>query len=339
MTTPESRLPVDTSVQIPASVRASTAAAEAAYKAAYGEPAPDATAPPETPPAPAAEATPPAPPAEPPAPPPPPAEPVTAAEWEHRYNSMKGRFDQASQTNGMLQEQMREMGDELTRVHATITQRQQAPRQDPPPPRKLVTQADMDTYGPELIDVIRRAAVEAVAPELQSQRQEIRKTGQRVASTTVHSALGAQIPNWEEINSSPRFLDWLRKPDVYSGQLRSAMLTAAFQAADAPRVLAFFKGFQTEEATTGHAPPAQQSSEPETPRVAAVPLESLAAPGKARPASDIQPQGPDAKPVFTRAQVASFYDQVRKGLYAGREADKAKAEQAIVAAGREGRIR
>lgn len=356
MPTPESRLPVDPTVVVPASVRRATELAEAAHKAVYGDPAPAAPAPDAipvpadpavTPPAtPAAEATPPATPAEPTPPPQPaapaaPAEPVSAEEWQHRYNSMKGRFEQSSQTTGTLQEQLREMSDELMRVNAVLNQRHAQPEpQRQVAPKKLVTKADVDTYGPELVDLIQRAAVEAIAPELQHQRREIQQTRQRVASNTVHQALASAIPDWEQINENPRFLSWCNKRDIYSGQVRSEMLTKAFQAADAPRVIAFFRGFLTEEAATGNALPTPTPSEPATPRVAAVPLESLAAPGKARPASEVQPSAmPDGKPVFTHKQVADFYTQVRQQKFAGREAEKQRIEQSIILAGREGRVR
>jgi hypothetical protein len=190
--------------------------------------------------------------------------------------------------------------------------------------------------------VVTRAARQALEPKLNALQQENRELRQRVSqtgTTSVHDALDAKLPEWHEINRDPRFHQWLSLPDVYSGVIRNNLLRTAFQAADAPRVLTFFKGFLAEEAATGNAPAPQQNEPVTPPRVAAVPLENLAAPGKARPASGTPPSAPADVPSFTRAQVASFYDAVRKGAYNGREAEKIQYEKQIFAAQNAGRIR
>jgi hypothetical protein len=43
-------------------------------------------------------------------------------------------------------------------------------------------------------------------------------------------------------------------------------------------------------------------------------------------------------PIYTGAQIAKLYNQHRRGAYAGREAEWARQEDDIIAAGREGRI-
>lgn len=119
------------------------------------------------------------------------------------------------------------------------------------------------------------------------------------------------------------------------------MLDAAYQAADAPRVLAFFTGFVNDEAiAAGNVAPAPTPEPPQAPRQAAVPLERLAAPGRARPAGGSDaPNVPADKPTFTRKQISVFYNDVRRGAYAGREAEKAAREREIFSAQNEGRVR
>jgi hypothetical protein len=102
----------------------------------------------------------------------------------------------------------------------------------------------------------------------------------------------------------------------------------------------FFQAFLNEERATGQLPDTQAPPQaPPAPRAAAVPLDSLAAPGRAKPASGNGFAGAADKPVFTRAQISEFYAKVRRGEYAGREQDKDRDEAAIYAAQREGRIR
>lgn len=353
--------PADTAVAIPPSVQRQIDSVAALHAAAYGGPG-EAPAAPEPPAPPAPPAPPPAP--EPPAPPAPPAAPEPPAppapvragipdsgehgSFEHRYLAMKGRFDQAQRTIGSMQEQMAELGDELGRVNNQLLRvNTGVPQAKPPtqPVRQGIRDEDVNTYGNELIDFVQRAARDAVAPDLARVSTEVQHTNQRVARTvnsTMHEALDDAVPEWRDINVNPRFKAWCRLPDVYSGAVRGKLLNAAFQAADAPRVVAFFQGFLSEEQATGQisAPPAEPPAAPaEAPRVAAVPLETLAAPGRAKPATGGSASGSAEKPVFTRAQISEFYVNVRKGQYAGREADKARDEAAIFAAQREGRVR
>lgn len=119
------------------------------------------------------------------------------------------------------------------------------------------------------------------------------------------------------------------------------MIDAAYAAASAPRVLAFFKGFLAEEVATGNIePPATLQQPTPAPRVPAVPLATIAAPGRARPASGGNTPAPaEDKPTFTRAMITAFYNDIRAGRWAGRDQDRAAYEQAIFAAQREGRIR
>lgn len=348
--------PIDPDVKIPDSVRAAAARAESYYKQAAPAAPPAAPEPPAQPPV--QDATPPSPPpAEPPAQPPqqvappvqpePPAQPptpppqqqVAPEQWEHRYNSMKGRYDQSQQVIAAMQEQMQQLGDELMRTQRMI----QAPQQ-PQRPQPKVTDEDIQAYGPDLINMVQRAAVQAVSPELEAVKQEndhLRQTVTQTQKATVHQILDVQIPNWRDINRDPRFLRWLSLPDIYSGQLRRTMLNGAFQAAQAPRVVAFFKGFLQEEAATGHVDVpvvGQQQVTPPAPRQATIDIATLAAPGRPAPAGGQPPVAPD-RPIYTRTQIADFYRQVREHRYAGREQEKARIEADIFAAQREGRVR
>jgi len=357
--------PTDPNVHVPESVKRAAALAESYYSKApaaapAAPPAAESTilapdAPPAPPPAPVppADVTPPAPPADvaPPAPPadvtPPADADIPPAQWEHRYRSMKGRHDAQVQINGQMQEQMALLGDELVRTQNMMMASPQRQPQAPAPKQTLITPEDTQNYGQDLIDLTRRAALDAVTPQLTALEQENQRLTQRLTKQSqmgVVQTLDQQIPNWREINNDIRFKRWLSLPDIYSGVVRKQTLDAAYQAASAPRVLAFFKGFIADEAiVAGNATPDPTQIEqptPPAPRVAAVPLERLAAPGRARPAGgNDAPNVPADKPVFTRHQITAFYDDVRRGVYAGREPEKAAFERSIFAAQNDGRIR
>ena len=339
----KNQAPVDTSVVIPESVRRAAAAADTLHAQVY-----------QTTPAPATEPQvqpQPAPPApEPqvqPQPAPPAPEPQVQSqsqpapgpeEWEHRYLSMKGRFDQAQTTIGSMQEQMSELGNELVRTQHILNARGQVTLQ-PPPPKPLVTDEDVKNFGPEILDLINRAAKQAVEPELtaiEQQSQQAREDALRVARTGMYTQIGSAMPAWREVNMNPRFVEWLRLPDLYSGRIRQQLLNEAVQAANAPRVLAFFQGFVADELATGQVGSVPQPQP--RPNEPAIPLATLAAPGTARPATG-NTQVPVEKPIYTHNQIAQFYNRVRQGYYNGRTADKDREEAEIFLAQREGRVR
>lgn len=363
--------PIDPNVRVPEGVRRAAEIADNFYKK------PDAPAPDKKPdakqgepPAPAPEpqpnqpATPPAEPViEPVAPAPepvqpaePPAEPATSAEpspgpgetinWEHRYHSMKGRHDQQAAIIQGMQQQMQDLGNELVRTQQFIHNQgltEAAQNSD----QNLLTPEDEETYGPELLSTMKRAAAAAVAPtlsKLEAENSELRQQLEKTSQHTVYTELDRDVPNWRQINAHPAWKHWLSLPDVYSGIVRQELLMNAFQAADAPRIVSIFRGFLTEAAARnqGTKPAPQPTPAPAAPaapaRQPAVSLETLAAPGRAKPAPGGTQVQPDT-PVFTRHQVAAFYSAVRKGEFRGREAEKTALEQQIFAAQKAGRIR
>jgi hypothetical protein len=251
---------------------------------------------------------------------------------------MKGRYDASQAVIGQMQEQMTMLGNELSRTQHLMFQG----NQPPPQPKTLITDADKQAYGDDLIDLTRRAARDAVQPELDALQQENQRLQQnflRQQQQGVTQTLDQEVPNWRTINKSQAFNSWLSLPDIYSGVVRKQMLSAAYEAASAPRVLAFFKGFIQDEVATGNIEPPEAVQQQVAPRQAAVSLERLAAPGKARPAGGNPPTPASETPIFTRAQIARFYSQQGRQAYLGREKDRAADEQLIFAAQREGRVR
>jgi len=178
-------LPPDPHLVLPPAVRKQIAAADAAHKQVFGDavdpnkplPLGTVTVEPEPPKpaAPAAVETQPAPVEPKPAPAttltepqPAPQGTITPEQWDHYTKSMQGRYKQQDGTIATLQDQLMQMGDEVQRLTAMVSrpvygQPGQQPLQPEAAP-KLITDKDVDTYGAELIDEARRAALEATAP-------------------------------------------------------------------------------------------------------------------------------------------------------------------------------
>jgi len=265
-------------------------------------------------------------------------------EWMHQAKSMEGRFKQTQETVQSLQASLSEVTAALasTQVRQPVNQ---PPPVTPTPPVPLITKEDVDTYGQDFLSVAQRAALQAVQPTLMKLEQENKRLEARLltqASQSIEATLDAQVPNWPQINVSPRFKSWLRLRDIYSRQVRQDLLNAAHKAADAAAVVAFFKGFLAEEEATGSTEflTNQQPALTAQPATPSVELQMLAAPGHAKPATGTQPgQSADAPIWITRGQITQFYKNVRDGVYAGKEQDRMNDEAIIFECQRAGRVR
>jgi hypothetical protein len=162
---------------------------------------------------------------------------------------------------------------------------------------------------------------------------------QHTANLTIYQELDRAVPEWRAINADPAFKAWCGLPDVYSGMVRGKLLQSAFQAAAAPRVIAFFKGYQAEQKATGQIPDPQAAAATPAPASPAVSLDTLVAPGRAKPAPGDSAAVAADKPIYTIADIKRFYQLVRTGYYNGREQDKARDEASIFLAQKEGRVR
>ena len=341
---------VDPNVRLPPSVMASSRAAMEAHQRAYpnGQNPPGEQAPP------------------------PPAAPPTTQEvlppeqlpdvnadgtpnWENRFKALKGRYDADSRRWGETQQQYDQRMRDLSQENSSL---KQAPLPGVGQIPQLVSAKEVEDYGADLIDVIKRAAQEAVLPLLTPLATSMGQVQARVESTEketsrqflqrMHGNMDSTVPGWNELNKDPNFIAWTKRPDVYSGLNRQEMLQKAWYAGDSNRVAAFFQGFLAEEAATdpaaaearqqamgaaygGHAQGPAPTAQQPAPRVT---LESLAAPGRARAATGV----PAGKPVWTAAGISSFYMDVANGKFRGRDAERIATEADLMAAQREGRI-
>jgi hypothetical protein len=266
---------------------------------------------------------------------PPPSEDENSETWKSRYMGLQGRYTGSQKKIGELEEQITQMGQELLQTQQWVSRQSRAA---PPPPQSYVTEKDVQEYGSDLVDFTQRAAVQAVAPHLQALEQQNTELQRRLAQEArarLDMRVEAAVPNYREIDEDPRWRRWLLGIDLLSGRVRQQLLNEAIASANAPRVISFFNGFLAEEAATGHSEPAPSSRSFREP---AIHLSSLAAPGRARPATGGDALMPSDRPTYTRAQIKQLYEQHRRGAYVGREAEWARQDADIIAAGKEGRV-
>ena len=212
-------------------------------------------------------------------------------------------------------------------------------------PQTFLTDKDSTEFGTDMVDFASRAAKQEIAPllnvigELRSQVAHLQglvptvntvAANQRAsADERFFEAVSREIPNWRAVNSDPRFHEWLLSPDPMTGITRQTYLEDAQRGRDAARTAVIFN----EWGRISGASQAQQTVA--TPNKAASDLERQVAPGRSLASAPPQPQkGRDWSP----DDITKFYDDVRRGVYRGRDADKATVERDIFLAQREGRV-
>lgn len=267
-----------------------------------------------------------------------PAPVVPEQTWEQRYHTLKGMYDaEVPRMHGQvreLQQQMQQLMADKAAAEA------QAKQQQPEPVKSLITDHDKEAFGTDLIDLIERATESKVSTLRDKEAKLLDRIAQlegqlgdvserQVVSDKDRFLMGLtqKVPDWEQLNTDPGFLQWLAEVDPVYGMPRQAALTSAYEVFDVARVSAVFNSYklliapkQTEQAK---AKPSDQ-------------LQRQVAPTRSRAGNTTVPNDSNTK-IWTQAEIGSFYDEWRRGFLDNDEA--ARIEKEIAAASNEGRIR
>jgi hypothetical protein len=256
-----------------------------------------------------------------PAPPAPSAVPVDLAEELRRSR------DFISAQNGRLQaqaDQMREMQRSIVELQAN---RPGAPAATPPEAPKFVTEKDQEEYGEDLIGLIQRVirqelggpfermalrinALETRLGTASKQAETAQQFATQTADERYFSALDGKIPDWEKVNDTREFVDWLKNQDKLSGETYYNLLAHAHQQRDVGRVVEIFRVYKPELVVDSPAAPAPSTPTPPKPSGRIDPHE-LAAPATTAPAAP--PSTPGQGPIWTQADIDKLYDDKVKG--------------------------
>jgi hypothetical protein len=211
-------------------------------------------------------------------------------------------------------------------LDARIRTIEEAPK---PAPQDPVDNAkDIETFGADLIAMVQRYAEgqqAATNARLDALEQKVGNVVQRTevnAEQVFFDKLAVTVPDAEAINADPAWLVWLGTKDAFTGRPYQEALNDARSKLDVTRVTAIFNAFK------------QVSVQ------AAVPLAS-GLEDQINPQGVGSPPTPPAKPpVFlSEKSILDFYNDVGRGLYAGRDAEMNAKEAQINLAVAEGRVR
>lgn len=232
-------------------------------------------------------------------------------------------------------------------------------KRDDAPGYTAPSQEELDTYGKDLFDIAERFIMPKVAAALadaekrllakiESVTYDVGATKQEVAKTAFDhfkDRLTKRVPEWAKIDSSAGFTEWLDEVDPIYAVPRRNGLTASVQAHNDEATARFFTAYLNQQdaggsrGTTAAAPAPVVGTEPTAtaPQPAPGPkLEDFAAPGKPSSSQTPDPAQPGPK-IWKVSEIQSFYRDVARGVYRGRDDEKARIEREIATAQRERR--
>jgi len=288
--------------------------------------------------------------------------PPAADGWEQKYKVLQGKYNaevprlqrQVQEQNSTIEQLKQQMTATQSMLAAFAQNRVAAPGQGqgpaPAAPTKLVKDEEVKEFGEDLTDFIRRVAQESVLPAVERRLQPVQQQVEKATSDAANTAqeqnrlaherllatLDREFAEWRTLNRDPQFLEWLAQPDPYSGAARQELLSQAYERFDAPRIVAFFKGYRNEHAVV--TPPASAAAPAPAQAASQRTLDDFVSPGQPK-AGATGAQNGAGKRIWTEAEIKRFYDDCRSGKYRSNPDRRKEIEQDIFAAGREGRVR
>ena len=240
-----------------------------------------------------------------------------------QIQDLSGKLNEANRLNGELQKQ--------------ITERPAAPADDGKAVLSSLDEEDLDYlrgegFDDKAIGILLKALSKREPAKPNQGTDEIAEIRKELETKKVKEfwkEINEKVPDWEPINGSDPFNDWLDLRLPYSNETRRDRLQAAQKESDYATVIQIFSDFKSEN-------PAAATHKPEHRIDPAKQIE---------PASSVVHQPPaDGKPapagkIYTRQEVREFYAELSKAAAKGNVTDEMKkTDLDIIAANAQGRI-
>lgn len=256
-------------------------------------------------------------------------QPPADVNWEHRFQTLQGKY------NAELPRVRQEAQELRQTTQALLQEIQELKQRTAAVPEVLVTDADREAFGADMVDLMERAARQqtlAVQKQLDEIRQANAQLQQKVGQVDQEVGVSANdryidklttaVPDWQTVNVNPQFHAWLAEVDPIFGMTRQQGLEAAYAKLDAVATARIFQAYAGTKAPA--APTPQQE------------LQRQVAPTRSRVAAAPQAD-PDANRVWSHGEIEAFFTNQRRGNYDDTEAQRIESE--INRAVAEGRVR
>jgi len=252
--------------------------------------------------------------------------------WQHRYMTLRGKYDAEVPS---LRRQMQDLQAELEQLKAEAERRVDVTKADTS--ESLVTERDRDEFGDDMIAMVQRVVRSELAstqPNTAQQdvaklREQVQQTTAKVSEMTFNQRLTSLVPDFfTQVETDPRWIQWLDEYDPMIRSTRRAVASAAYQEGDEHAVADYVQMWKATLASQ-QAPPPVDTRQAE--------LERQVTPQRSatRRQSTTQTQGR----TYTTREMDRQWDQVVELQKRG-SLDEAKAlERELTTAYTEGRVR
>jgi HAMP domain-containing protein len=258
-----------------------------------------------------------------------PVEPEVPEEtWQQKYKTLKGMYDAEVPR---LHSDVRELRSQMERLQKAAETPK--PESKPAKMEKLVTDADVQAFGEDLIEVQRKVArevaaefrgeLDAMKAENEKLREQLTMTGSQVSEASFEQRLYRLVPDFQAVNADDRWIGWLNEVDPLLRAPRKSVAQDAFNRGDAEAVAHYIGMFKSSVA------PAEQQSDK------AAELEKQIQPKRSATTAPVSQQ---AK-TYTDAQIQKMFQKHVELSSKGQREEAMKLEAEIDAAYRDGRVR
>lgn len=179
-----------------------------------------------------------------------PTEPVVAEEtWQQKYKTLKGMYDAEVPR---LHSDIRELKSQMESLRRAA----EAPKPEVKPAHaeKLVTDADVEAFGSDLIEVQRKVArevaaefrgeLDAMKAENEKLREQLNATGSKVSEASFEQRLHRLVPDFQDVNTDPKWIAWLNEVDPLLRGPRITVAQEAFNRGDAEGIAHYIGMFK-----------------------------------------------------------------------------------------------
>lgn len=253
------------------------------------------------------------------------SEEESSEDWEHKYRVLQGKYNaEVPRLHDEVKELRNQNGffaGKLELLEKLVAEKTVQPSQEVNQPEEETLPTEVQQLKEDFPDIYAGVTklVESLVKRTQNIENKLGQSEEQMAQTKTQmflSRLTEKVPDWEEINVSPEYLQWLQAKERYTGKTRHELLLDAYNRQDVETVAGFFLDYKAE---TAPPPPAQTRQN------------ILPPAGRSGSSSRAS-----AKPFFKQSEIEEFYRQKALGKVPG--ADSVGKEKEIIAAMQEGRV-
>lgn len=251
---------------------------------------------------------------------------VPEEKWEHKYRRLQGKYDAEVPR---LHQQVKALQAALQQMQHQI---QQAP--PPPPPEKpaeperYVSDEDVANYGEDFVDIQRRITLDAtrdLRKQVEDLKAQLAQQGSQVQSVSFEARLLKAVPDFEQINADPAWIEWLDEVDPLIRGPRRAIAQQAFVAGDVEAVKSYVDLWRK----------SQGQAAPEAPKVSRQQeLQRQVQPSRASASAPTA----GGKKTYTLGEAEALFNRIQHLTAQGRIDEAKRLDAEISAAYAEGRI-